>query len=140
MRRSLAATLVATALVVSSTALAATVQDIEGTVSIRSEGGFQKITAPVEVELGDTVMASPNGRAKIVYSDQCWMEVHPGEVVVVTDVTCTNSDDSSIRGSMPTDVPVNTRIPWVEAGIVVAIGGIIGCAAAWCRSDDPTSP
>ena len=64
-------------------ARAATVESIVSRVSVNRGAGFKEIFEPTTVSAGNTVMASHGGRAEIVYSEDCRVEVKPGKVVPV---------------------------------------------------------
>ncbi len=78
-------------------ASAASVESIQGKVSINRGTGFQQIGSVTQANPGDLVMAAPNGSAEIVYrfaaagslkdTDECRVKVEPGAVVTVTDET-----------------------------------------------------
>ena len=70
-------------LVLSSPALGANVEVVQGKVSINHGKGYQPVRGKSDAFPGDTVMASPNGSGKIVYDDGCVVEVKPGAVVAV---------------------------------------------------------
>lgn len=112
------------ALLLGHAAGAATVQPIEGEVSVNKGQGFQLASGEVDVNTGDTVMVSPQGSARIVYADGCAITVRPGSVVTLGKgspcaakrMGATNSGDS-----IPTD-------HYVIGGLLVAgaiAGGII---------------
>ncbi len=64
---------------------AATVESIVSSVSVNRGAGFKEIFEPTTVSAGNTVMAAKGGRAEIVYSEDCRVEVKPGKVVPVYD-------------------------------------------------------
>ena len=141
MKKTVAASLFATAFLISSSALAASVQDIKGTALVKKHGGFQKIqevTSPVEVEPGDTVAVGAKSSAKVVYAEDCWEEVVPGRVVVVReDVDCLNAvthDDVSRWSFL--DQPELT-LGLLGAGAAIAV---IATAYDVTRTDKPASP
>jgi hypothetical protein len=78
-------------------ASAATVESIQGKVSINRGAGFQQIGTVTQANPGDLVMASPDSSAEIVYrfaatgslkdTEECRVKVAPGAVVSVTDET-----------------------------------------------------
>jgi hypothetical protein len=72
-------------LFVSLPALAATVEVVEGQVSINRGHGFQQVAGTADAYASDSVMANPGGRGKIVYPDGCVVDVYPGAVVTVED-------------------------------------------------------
>jgi len=71
------------AFLVSSAASAATVETVEGQLSLNQGDGYRPIAAVAAANSGDLVMASPGGSGKIVYADGCVVEVRPGTVVPV---------------------------------------------------------
>jgi hypothetical protein len=111
----------------SAPALGAVVEPIQGQVSINSGGGFQQIPFAVEANVGDVVMAAPNGRARIVYADGCLVPVEPGQVVAIEP-----------------ESPCRREFAWNEwyivggVGIAAAVG--VGIYFVVKKDDDPTSP
>ena len=67
----------------SSSALAAVVQPVNGHVQIIRGNGLERVTSAVDVRPGERVMASPNSSAKLVYPDGCVVKIRPGSVVSV---------------------------------------------------------
>ncbi len=63
--------------------LAATVQPVEGDVLINRGSGYEPVSGPTQAKVGDSVMASPGGSARVVYDDQCSVAVKPGRVVAI---------------------------------------------------------
>jgi hypothetical protein len=66
-------------------ALATTVDSIQGKVSLNRGHGFQLVTRTTDADAGDLVMAGPDSKGRIVYSDGCVVGVYPGRVVTVED-------------------------------------------------------
>ena len=64
---------------------AATVQVVQGKVSVNQGQGYKQVGAASAVSTGDQVMAAPGSRAKILYSDGCAVDVYPGAVVTVPE-------------------------------------------------------
>jgi hypothetical protein len=62
---------------------AATVASVQGMVSISRGSGYEPVSGPTQVNVGDTVMASPGGSARVVYNDQCSVAVKPGRIVAI---------------------------------------------------------
>jgi len=54
-----------------------------GGVAVSHGEGFRQITETTDVTVGDSVIASPGGSAKIVYDDGCTEEVKPGDIATV---------------------------------------------------------
>jgi hypothetical protein len=70
-----------------TSAFAATVTPIEGTVQVNAGSGFHSVSGAAEVAPGTSVMVSPKGRGEIRYSDGCKTPVLPGSVAVVSPVS-----------------------------------------------------
>jgi hypothetical protein len=77
---------IASIIAFNSASLAATVVPVTGTPQVNSGSGFRQVNGATEVATGDQVMVPPNGRAEIIYADNCRIPVTPGQVVVVNAV------------------------------------------------------
>jgi hypothetical protein len=75
------------ALLTASAASAATVEPVSGDVSVNQGQGFKKLAAAFEAKVGDSVMVSPGGSAKISYADGCAIGLKPGAVMVITELS-----------------------------------------------------
>ena len=65
-----------------ASAIAATLDSIQGTVQVNSGAGFHKVAGAAQVAPGASVMAAPGASAQILYSDGCRIPVTPGAVAV----------------------------------------------------------
>ena len=83
MRVTFGAVPLAMSLVFGSAAQAATVRTIDGNVLINRGGGYERVRGTSQAKVGDTVMASPDGAALIIYADGCTVTVRPGSVVSI---------------------------------------------------------
>jgi hypothetical protein len=112
----------------SAASMAATVTNIQGSVFVNTGTGFQPVTGSVQAGPGATVMASPGGSAKIIYSD-CVVRVDPGMVVTITESPCAPPSP----GSPPTTL--------TGVGIGVGAAAIITVIAVNAfKSTKPASP
>ena len=113
---------------ITSTALAATVRREQGTVSINRGQGQQPISGETTGNPGDMVTASPDGRGKIIYADGCEVEVKPFEIAFVL-------------AKSPCNQPVlqsNTKAYLLGAALV---GGLVaGIVLLADQGDRPASP
>jgi hypothetical protein len=111
-------------------AQAATVDQIKGEVYDRQgSGGFRRVTTPIEVQTGDTVMASTQGSARLRYSNGCVIAVEPGQTIVVPE-TCGAAGHSS-----STDYSVS------QLGTMVGVGTVFGSVIYLAvKNDNPISP
>lgn len=73
--------------ILATPALGASVQSIQGEISINRGDGFRAVTAPIQTRAGDLVRASRDSHAKVVYEDGCVVEVRPGRVVRVSAIS-----------------------------------------------------
>jgi len=83
MRRIASAAIVASTLLMSSLASAASIDEIEGIVLVNQGQGFKRLAGPVGVPPGVRVMANPGGSATILYDNGCRERVEPGVIVTV---------------------------------------------------------
>ena len=83
MREFLAALCIGCLLLAGSAASAATIAPVKGDVSVNQGQGFKKLDAAFEAKVGDAVMVSPGGSAKVSYADGCAIELKPGAVMVI---------------------------------------------------------
>jgi len=83
MRELLAALCIGCLLLAGSAASAATIQPVKGDISVNQGQGFKKLDAAFEAKVGDAVMVSPGGSAKVSYADGCAIELKPGAVMVI---------------------------------------------------------
>ena len=67
----------------SSAAVAVTLQPLQGKVLINRGTGFQDVTEPITAAVGDSVMVSADGNAQLVYDSHCSVPVKPGNVVTI---------------------------------------------------------
>ena len=63
----------------------ASLQDVNGPISVNRGTGFELVAGPSSLKPGDRVMADRGGAATIAYSDGCTVVVKPGRVVSVTE-------------------------------------------------------
>lgn len=120
----------------SAPSLAATVEPIRGRTSInQGDGTFHPVTGRLEAIIGDAVMVSPGGMARILYGDGCVVDVHPGAVVTIT-------------GQPPCKDPANnpsenSSNQFSVGGAVAVGGGITGAIILFLlnnKDDKPASP
>jgi hypothetical protein len=67
----------------STSAIAAALGAVQGTVMVNRGGGYQPVYGPTELSPGDVVVVNPGGSAQISYSDGCNVPVEVGGVVTV---------------------------------------------------------
>jgi hypothetical protein len=103
-------------------AATATVQSVQGNVSIDRGTGFQQLTSAMPAEVGNRIMAAPGSSAKIVYGDGCTVEVKPGSVVSVGKESPCRAPNGLFWGNQGTN-------NW---GVVPALIGVGGAALAYC--------
>ena len=70
-----------------ATAKATTVEPSQGVVLMNTGKGFKQIKKTTKAKVGDSVMVSPDGTAKIAYSDGCIVNVQPGAVATIAQLS-----------------------------------------------------
>jgi hypothetical protein len=115
---------------------AADVQSVQGDVSINQGQGFQAVNGRIGANVGDSLMAGPNGSATVSYSDGCQVTVQPGAVTTIAPLSPCAS------GSLAQNYYNQDWTPYVVAGVVV--GGLAGlgiyAATQKSTTTKPASP
>jgi hypothetical protein len=87
------------AMLLSSSAWAASLQPGQGSLTLNQGQGFQPVNSRIDANVGDTVMVGPEGSATVVYDDGCTVNVQPGSVTTVAPISpCASgsyADDNS---------------------------------------------
>jgi hypothetical protein len=136
-----------------SSAQAALLTNMSGTVMLNRGEGFWEVNAPTVVKPGDRVLVRGEGGAIIDYGKGCVLQVPShGSAVVTSKPDCETGmigTTSSISGSSLKDAPA---VAPMEEGLdrqVLIVGGLVaagGAAAAVAAFDDgdgggkPASP
>lgn len=124
MRKLVSRQVLSTALVAylatSAVALAATVQNVAGPVSLNNGNGFRAIASGAPANAGDVVMAGAGGSAQIVYDNGCVENVESGTTVNVGEApACT-------QGAVPgtgTMVLGGLAVAGLVGGVIAATSG-----------------
>ena len=111
---------------------AATIVPIKGDLSINQGQGFQKVAGLVQANPGDLVMVSPDGSAKVTYPDGCKVNLQPGVVMTITDLSPCASKSYAQQGGG------NPYLPLAFGAGVLGVGGFVGYEAY--HSTSTTSP
>jgi len=114
----------------------ATVQPVQGDLSVNQGQGFQRVDSRIEANVGDTVMVGPGGSASLVYPDGCQVTIQPGSVVSVAPLSPCASGSLAQTGSG--NGPDWTGLAWslvTLGGIGAGVAGIIEA-----KSSTPTTP
>jgi hypothetical protein len=148
MRVALASIAVISSVSFSVPSLAATVESIEGKVWVNRGAGYQRVTAPAEIQAGDLIMAGVGGGAEVVYYDECRVKVRTGGLVTVArEPPCETSAAMHLgAGSLKDSPPIYDAPPpvYAEPGFDFAVasgvlvGAVIGAGitAAVLAGDD----
>jgi hypothetical protein len=75
------------AVLLSTSCLAATLEPTQGDLSINRGKGFKPVKHRIVAHVGDSVMVGPSGGGRLVYSDGCKVDVIPGAVLTVTQLS-----------------------------------------------------
>jgi hypothetical protein len=86
-RSSLCVSAIGCALLLASAAGAATIEPVQGNLSLNQGQGFQPVNSRVNANVGDTVMVGPGGAAAVTYPDGCKVPVQPGTVTSIAPLS-----------------------------------------------------
>jgi hypothetical protein len=70
-----------------SASWAATIEPVQGNLSLNQGQGFQPVNGRVNANVGDTVVVGPGGAAAVTYSDGCKVSVQPGAVTTIAPLS-----------------------------------------------------
>lgn len=70
-----------------SASWAATIEPVQGNLSLNQGRGFQPINSRVDANVGDTVVVGPGGAAAVTYPDGCKVPVQPGAVTTIAPLS-----------------------------------------------------
>jgi len=102
---------------------AATLTSVQGPVSVNDGSGYEPVSGPTQLNVGDTVMARPDGSAWVIYDDMCSVPVKPGHVVIIApEPPCHKTASFDPHGTLPGAV-ISGGIA-VVAGLCIAEHGI----------------
>lgn len=111
---------------------AASIEPVQGQVSINRGKGFEPVNRRTEAKVGDSVMVSPDGAAVVAYADGCKVDVHPGAVMTIALLSPCAS------GSYAQDQTKNYTLPTVFGGTVLGVLGLAGYEIS--KSSSTTTP
>jgi hypothetical protein len=86
-RSSLCVSAIGCALLLASAAGAATIEPVQGNLSLNQGQGFQPVNSRVNANVGDTVMVGPGGAAAVTYPDGCKVPVQPGTMTTIAPLS-----------------------------------------------------
>ncbi|MDQ0393064.1 hypothetical protein [Labrys monachus] len=122
---------------------------MKGDVLVNHGNGFILMAAAGPLAIGDTVMARPGARAVLRYADGCKVDIIPGTVLTVENVspcafldTTGSTSDATGQTTNSNTTPGDSTFPvdaLVAAGLGGAIaGGVIGTTLS--SEDNSASP
>ena len=102
-RRSfLCVSVIGCSLLLVSASWAATIEPVQGNLSLNRGQGFQPVNSRIDANVGDTVVVGPGGAAAVTYSDGCKVSVQPGAVTTIAPLSpCASgarADDNNSNG------------------------------------------
>lgn len=103
---------------------AATVQPLQGQISINQGQGFHQIDGTAELKVGDSVIVSPGGTATVSYPDGCNIGLKPGAVMVIAALSpCASGSYAQEQDSNWHD---HDDKGWIVGGVLIGVGGVLG--------------
>jgi hypothetical protein len=140
--------LLASLIIASVPAQAATLTPEKGQVLVNKGNGYQLATRPLEVAPGHVVVANPGGAARVTFPDGCDVKVLPGSVFTVAPQspcqrvgshveTHGTLKDSPVKES-PVEVTDERQplVPIILGGTAVGLGAVLLLQ----DKDKPASP
>jgi hypothetical protein len=103
---------------------AATIEPVQGNLSVNQGQGFQPITSRVDVNVGDTLMVGPGGSATVTYDDGCTVKVQPGAVTTIAPLSPCASGSNAQNGPDDYWLPLGFSLLVVGIGTVIAVEGL----------------
>jgi hypothetical protein len=98
----LCVSLIGGSLLLVSASWAATIEPVQGNLSLNRGQGFQPVNSRIDANVGDTVVVGPGGAAAVTYSDGCKVSVQPGAVTTIAPLSpCASgsmADDNNSKG------------------------------------------
>jgi hypothetical protein len=86
-RKFLSVSLIGCSLFLVNASLAATIEPVQGNLSLNQGQGFQPVNSRVDANVGDTVVVAPGGAAAVTYPDGCKVSVQPGAVTTIAPLS-----------------------------------------------------
>ena|ERR1700676_3376096 len=102
-------------------ATSATVEPAQGVVLVNTGNGFKQVKKSVKAKVGDSVMVSPDGAAKVAYADGCTVDVRPGAVMTIAAL-------SPCAAGARADDNDRQNYSWNAIGTAFAATAVIGTA------------
>jgi hypothetical protein len=133
MRESLGVMCFTLSLLIGTACSAATLEPVQGDLSINQGQGFQKVDSRIDANVGDSVMVGPAGSATVSYPDGCKVDVQPGAVMTIAPLSPCASGSYAADSSDLTGALIGGTL--FAAGIGAGIVGITQSS-----SSSPASP
>jgi hypothetical protein len=120
------------AVLLTTSAWAATLEPDQGDLSVNQGQGFQAVNSRVDAKVGDSVMVGPGGAATLTYEDGCTVPVQPGSVTTIAPISPCASGSYAQTGN-------NNGTDWMAGA---AMGGLalgLGAFAGYEASKSPNN-
>jgi len=78
---------------------ATTIEPYQGVTLMNAGKGFKQIKKTTKAKAGNSVMVSPDGAATVVYADGCKVDVSPGKVTTIAELSPCASGSSAASDS-----------------------------------------
>lgn len=114
------------AMLLGFSAQATTLDSIQGGILVsRGGSGYQMVSGPTTLRVGDSVLANPGGAARVVFDNGCTVSIRPGMVFTVADAPTCESGASNASGSGWSSyaLPLGLAVVAGGAGLAFAMGG-----------------
>ncbi len=127
-------------LLTGTSAQAATLEGIQGTVLVDKGSGYSNASGPMQLNPGDSVIANPGSAAKVVYGDGCTVPVQPGSVVAVAGQSPCSIETGAVDSPPAGEGGFFNTTTLLVGGVIV--GGVVAAVVLLNNNDDdkPASP
>lgn len=130
----------ASMLALSSAAGAASLTGVQGSIMVNSGSGYFMATGPVELKIGDMVLANPGSAGQLKFPDGCNVPLQQGVVITVgTTSPCAVHADGQQQPGPGADSFGSGAL--IVGGLVIAGGiGLALASGGGSSSSSPASP
>jgi hypothetical protein len=115
-------------------AFAATIEPVQGDLSVNQGKGFQRVDNRIDANVGDYAMVGPGGAATVTYPDGCKVDLQPGAVMAIAPLSPCAS------GSVAQQDNNNNIGTWLAIGGFAAVVGVVGYEASQHTSQSAQQP
>src|ERR1700761_1434624 len=137
-------------LLVAGAASAQSIGNVKGNVLVNHGTGFVAVAGATPLKIGDTVMARPGASATLNYADGCKVDVIPGAVLTLENISpcalvnAVDPNEPATAQNDPNTPPATLPPPippvYIAGGALVAVGAAgLGLGLSDNNNESPVS-